>query len=114
MVQAGRAALFAVYLVTDFLNDLLFIFQRVNWLSAIDILLVTLIFFILLYTLRDTQALVLLRGVLFLVVLLALLTSLVELPGGTIGLFYEADNYREVRLVRLSVEWLLGGQANDP
>jgi len=66
--------------VTDFLNDLLFIFQRVNWLSVVDILLVTLIFFILLYTLRDTQALVLLRGVLFLVVLLALLTSLVELP----------------------------------
>jgi len=66
--------------VTDFLNDLLFIFERVNWLSVIDILLVTLIFFILLYTLRDTQALVLLRGVLFLVVLLALLTSLVELP----------------------------------
>jgi len=69
-----------VYLVTNFLNDLLFIFQRVNWLSVVDILLVTLIFFILLYTLRDTQALVLLRGVLFLVVLLALLTSLVELP----------------------------------
>lgn len=66
--------------MTNFLNDLLFIFQRVNWLSAVDILLVTLIFFILLYTLRDTQALVLLRGVLFLVVLLALLTSLVELP----------------------------------
>jgi diadenylate cyclase len=77
---AGRAALFSVYLVTDFLNDLLFIFQRVNWLSVVDILLVTLIFFVLLYTLRDTQALVLLRGVLFLVVLLALLTSLVELP----------------------------------
>ena len=66
--------------MTDFLNDLLFIFQRVNWLSVVDILLVTLIFFILLYTLRDTQALVLLRGVLFLVVLLALLTSLAELP----------------------------------
>ncbi len=71
---------FATDLVTDFLNDLLFIFQRVNWLSVIDILLVTIIFFILLYTLRDTQALVLLRGVLFLVVLLAVLTSLVELP----------------------------------
>ncbi|MFZ5820137.1 MAG: diadenylate cyclase CdaA [Chloroflexota bacterium] len=66
--------------MTDFLNDLLFIFQRVNWLSVVDILLVTVIFFILLYSLRDTQALVLLRGVLFLVVLLAVLTSLVELP----------------------------------
>jgi diadenylate cyclase len=66
--------------VTNFLNDLLFIFQRANWLSVIDILLVTLIFFILLYTLRDTQALVLMRGVLFLVILLALLTSLADLP----------------------------------
>jgi diadenylate cyclase len=66
--------------VTNFFNDLLFIFQRVNWLSVVDILLVTLIFFILLYTLRDTQALVLMRGVLFLVILLALLTSLADLP----------------------------------
>lgn len=66
--------------MTNFLNDLLFIFQRADWLSVVDILLVTLIFFILLYTLRDTQALVLLRGVLFLVILLALLTSLADLP----------------------------------
>jgi sialidase-1 len=41
-------------------------------------------------------------------------SSLIELPGGTLGLFYEAEGYREVRLVRLSVEWLLGGQANAP
>lgn len=66
--------------MTNFLNDLLFIFQRADWLSVLDILLVTLIFFILLYALRDTQALVLLRGVLFLVILLALLTSLANLP----------------------------------
>lgn len=66
--------------MTNFLNDLLFIFQRANWLDIVDILLVTLIFFILLHTLRDTQALVLLRGVLFLVILLALLTSLADLP----------------------------------
>ena len=66
--------------MTEFLNDLLFIFQRLNWLNIVDILLVTLIFFVVLYTLRDTQALVLMRGVLFLVILLALLTSLVELP----------------------------------
>lgn len=66
--------------MTNFLSDLLFIFQRLDWLSALDILLVTLIFFALLYMLRDTQALVLLRGVLFLVVLLAVLTSFVDLP----------------------------------
>ncbi|MGB8984424.1 MAG: diadenylate cyclase CdaA [Anaerolineales bacterium] len=49
-------------------------------MSVIDILLVTLIFFVLLYSLRDTQAMVLLRGMIFLVVALVLLTTLVELP----------------------------------
>jgi len=66
--------------VTEFLNNLFFIFQRLNWLSVIDILLVTLIFFALLYWLRDTQAMVLLRGVILIVVALVLLTSLVDLP----------------------------------
>jgi len=66
--------------VAEFLNNLLFIFQRVNWLSAIDILLVMLIFFGLLYWLRDTQAMVLMRGVILIVVSLVLLTSLVDLP----------------------------------
>ena len=66
--------------MANFLNNILFIFQRLNWMSVLDILLVTLIFFILLYSLRDTQAMVLLRGVIFLVVALVLLTTLVELP----------------------------------
>jgi diadenylate cyclase len=66
--------------MTEFLNDLFFIFQRLNWLSAIDIFLVTLTFFGLLYLVRDTQAMVLLRGAIFLIVLLALLTALVDLP----------------------------------
>ena len=66
--------------MANFLNNILFIFQRLNWLSILDILLVTLIFFLVLYSLRDTQAMVLLRGVIFLVVALVLLTTLVELP----------------------------------
>lgn len=66
--------------MAELLNDLLFIFQRLDLLSILDILLVTLIFFGLLYSLRDTQAMALLRGILFLVVLVALLTSLVSLP----------------------------------
>jgi diadenylate cyclase len=66
--------------VTEFLNNLFFIFQRVSWLSVLDIMLVTLIFFGLLYSLRDTQAMALLRGMIMLVVALILLTSLVELP----------------------------------
>jgi diadenylate cyclase len=66
--------------MTELINDLFFIFQRLNWLSVIDIFLVTLIFFTLLYLVRDTQAMVLLRGALSLIVLLALLTTLVDLP----------------------------------
>jgi len=66
--------------VTEFLNNLFFIFQRISWLSVFDILLVTLIFFGLLYSLRDTQAMALLRGMILLVVGIILLTSLVELP----------------------------------
>jgi len=66
--------------VTEFLNNLFFIFQRISWLSVFDILLVTLIFFGLLYSLRDTQAMALLRGMILLVVVIILLTSLVELP----------------------------------
>ncbi len=66
--------------MANFLDNILYIFQRVNWLSLLDILLVTLIFFGVLYSLRDTQAMVLLRGVIFLVVMLVLFTALVELP----------------------------------
>jgi len=66
--------------VTEFLNNLFFIFQRISWLSMLDIMLVTLIFFGLLYSLRDTQAMALLRGMILLVVAIILLTSLVELP----------------------------------
>ena len=66
--------------MTEFLNNLFFIFQRISWLSVFDILLVALIFFGLLYSLRDTQAMALLRGMILLIVALILLTSLVDLP----------------------------------
>jgi len=66
--------------LTEFLNNLLFIFQRFDSLSAVDIVLVTLVFFGLMYWLRDTQAMVLLRGVILIVVALVLLTSLANLP----------------------------------
>ena len=66
--------------MANFLNNILFIFQRLDWLSVLDILLVTLIFFVVLYSLRDTQAMILLRGMIFLVIALVLLTTVVELP----------------------------------
>jgi diadenylate cyclase len=66
--------------VTNLLTNLLFIFQRLDWLGVIDILLVTLIFFAVLYLVRDTQAMLLLRGIILILVLVALLTSLANLP----------------------------------
>ena len=64
----------------NFLNELLFLFQRLDLLSALDILLGTVIIFVILLIVRDTQATVLLRGVIFLIIALSLLTSMVNLP----------------------------------
>lgn len=63
------------------IENLIFIFQRMNWLSVLDILLVAAVFFIVLRFLRGTQAVVLLRGIVFLVVFVGILTSLKVLPG---------------------------------
>lgn len=66
--------------MTNLYDNLNLIFQRLDWRSLLDISLVTLIFFVILLLVRDTQALVLLRGVFLLIVLLYVLTSLVPLP----------------------------------
>ncbi len=64
----------------ELLSDILFLFQRLTWLSILDLFLVTMVFYTILMLVRDTQAVVLLRGVILLIILLSLLTSLVELP----------------------------------
>lgn len=66
--------------MTQLINDILFLFQRFNWLSVIDLILVTAIFYALMIMLKDTQATVLLRGVIFLIIVLGLLTSFIDLP----------------------------------
>jgi diadenylate cyclase len=70
-------------IINNLWNYLLFIFQRANWLSVLDILLVATVVFLILYLLRDTKALVLLRGVLFLIVVISLLSSLRVLPASS-------------------------------
>lgn len=67
-------------LFNSLLNNLNFIFERLTWFDILDLALVTLVFFIILLLLRDTQAMVLLRGILLLIVLISLLTSLEVLP----------------------------------
>lgn len=64
----------------NLIDNLLFIFRRLNWLSLVDLALVALIFFAILNLLRETHAMVLLRGVLLLIVLGSLLSSLDVLP----------------------------------
>jgi diadenylate cyclase len=66
--------------VNEIFNNITFVFQRFNWLSALDILLVTIVFFGLLYLIRDTQAMALLRGIILVIVLTALLTTFIDLP----------------------------------
>lgn len=66
--------------MNQLLNEILFLFQRLNWLSVLDILLVTLILFGVFYLVRDTQAMILLRGTIVILVLISLLTSMVDLP----------------------------------
>ena len=67
-------------IINNLIDYLAFIFERLDWLSVVDILLVTSIFFILFLFVRDTQAIVLLRGGFILLLLLGLLTSLEVLP----------------------------------
>ena len=64
----------------EFIDNLLFIFQRLTVLSVFDILLVAGVFFIILIFLRNTQAMVLVRGIIFLLILVSFLTALVDLP----------------------------------
>jgi diadenylate cyclase len=69
--------------VSNFLSEIGFFFQRFDLTSAIDVVLVTLVVFFLLRLVRGTQAVVLLRGIVVLVITIALLTSLLNLPAFT-------------------------------
>jgi len=66
--------------MSDVFSEIAFLIQRVNWLTLIDLFLVSIIFYVILMLLRDTQAQSLLRGVLFIIIAISLLTTLVNLP----------------------------------
>jgi len=67
-------------LIDNLLTNLVFIFDRMTWLSLIDLFLVAMVFFAILSLLRDTQAMVLLRGALLLIALIGILATLEVLP----------------------------------
>ena len=66
--------------MTNIISNITLLFQRITWLSVLDILFVTVIFYSILVTLRDTQAMVLLRGTILLVIIVGLITSIFKLP----------------------------------
>jgi diadenylate cyclase len=62
------------------MSDWLYLFQRLTPLSLLDIGLVALVFFVLLYLVRGTQAVQLLRGVIILALFIALMGYALHLP----------------------------------
>jgi diadenylate cyclase len=70
--------------MTDIVDSLLFLLQRMDWLGVLDIALVAVIFFVVLSQFRGTQAATVLRGVAILIVVAALLTNLTQLPAFTL------------------------------
>ncbi|MEA3376413.1 MAG: diadenylate cyclase CdaA [Chloroflexota bacterium] len=59
--------------------DLFWYLQRLGWTDILDVLLVASVFFWLFYLVRGTRAVALLRGVIFLVIVVLLLGGLIEL-----------------------------------
>jgi len=66
--------------MNDLFSEIVFLVQRVDLLTIIDLVLVSSIFYFILLLLRDTQGQTLMRGVMFLIILISLLTTLVNLP----------------------------------
>lgn len=64
----------------DFISQVIFLIQRIDFLTIIDLFLVSVIFYVILKLLQDTQAQILMRGVIFIVIFISLLTTLVNLP----------------------------------
>ncbi len=66
--------------MTPLFDELIFILQRLSLSNFVDLLLVTAVFFAGLVFLRNTRAMVLLRGILLLYVLISLLIAVFDLP----------------------------------
>ena len=66
--------------INNLLDNLLFYLERFTWWSVVDVVLIGLIFFLIFMLFRGTQAMVLLRGALVLIALVAFLTLRNVLP----------------------------------
>ncbi len=66
--------------MSDLISEIAFLIERISWLTVLDLFLVGAIFYIILMMLRETQAQTLMRGVIFIILMISLLTTLVNLP----------------------------------
>lgn len=66
--------------MADLTDEISRLITHLDWLAVLDILLVALVIYGLLALVRGTQAVVLLRGIIFLVVATVMLTSFLRLP----------------------------------
>lgn len=66
--------------MNDFLSELTFLFDRIDLLTVVDLLLVTIIFAFLLSLVRGTQAVLIIRGMILLIIVVQILSSLESLP----------------------------------
>ncbi len=66
--------------MSEFINEIAIYAAQLTWVSVLDIVLVTLVIYAVLMLVRGTQAETLLRGMIFLVISIALLTTLLQLP----------------------------------
>jgi diadenylate cyclase len=62
------------------LNELWYLIRTITWTSVIDILLVTAVFFLILVLIQGTRAVQVLRGVILIVLMVLVLTSIASLP----------------------------------
>jgi len=67
--------------MSNLADETSFFLQRVDPLAILDLLLVSAVFFFVISLLRGTRAVVLLRGMVLLIIVMALLTGLLPLPG---------------------------------
>ena len=65
--------------MTEFLQELAYFASQLTWISAIDISLVALVILSVLQLVRGTQAAALLRGIIFLIIVITLLTQILRL-----------------------------------
>jgi len=66
--------------MNQLVENILFLFQRLRWYDLLDIALVALLFFVILTQFRGTQAGTVLRGIAIMIVGVAVLTSVTQLP----------------------------------